>query len=535
MPTKRVSMQKFKEVIRLKSAGLSLRPIATAVRLSLGAVAKYAKAAEAAGLTWPLPVDCSDEVLAQALSKPPAATTTATATATANAAAITAAAPVAPKIVAPDFAAIHQELKRKGVTLQLLWQEYREGNEGLRTYAYSQFCERYRRFAKTLKRSMRQTHYAGEKLFVDYAGQTVPITDALTGEIVPAQIFVAVLGCSNYTYAEATLSQQLPDWLASHVRTFAFMGGTPAVVVPDNLKSGVDKACRYEPEINKSYEELAAHYGVAVIPARPYHPKDKAKAEVAVQIVERWILAVLRRRTFFSLAELNDAISALLTQLNTKPFKKLPGSRLSAFETLDQPALRALPAQGYEYAQWKKARANIDYHVEYEGHYYSVPHTLVGQVVDLRVTARTVECLHNNQRVASHVHSLRRGTHTTVDEHMPKSHQAHMQWTPGKLLNWAIGIGPATKDIVQHQLTNKPHPEMGYRSCLGLLSLARKYGNDRLEAACRRAVAIGSLTRKSVLSILEARLDQLPHADAPGCSASLFPDHANVRGPKYFH
>jgi len=412
-------MQKFKEVIRLKTAGLSLRPIATAVRLSLGTVAKYAKAAEVAGLTWPLPVDCSDEALTRLLSKPPVASAaTPAVTPTAIAAAIAAAAPSAPKIVAPDFPAIHQELKRKGVTLQLLWQEYREGNDGLRTYAYSQFCERYRRFAKTLKRSMRQTHHAGEKLFVDYAGQTVPITDALTGEIVSAQIFVAVLGCSNYTYAEATLSQQLPDWLASHVRTFAFLGGTPAVVVPDNLKSGVDKACRYEPEINKSYEELAAHYGVAVIPARPYHPKDKAKAEVAVQIIERWILAVLRRRVFFSLAELNDAIGALLTQLNTKPFKKLPGSRLSAFETLDQPALRALPALGYEYAQWKKARANIDYHVEYEGHYYSVPHTLVGQVVDLRVTARTVECLHNNQRVASHVRSLRRGAHTTADEHM---------------------------------------------------------------------------------------------------------------------
>jgi len=533
MPTKRVSMQKFKEVIRLKSVGLSLRPIAAAVRLSLGTVAKYAKAAEVAGLTWPLPLDCSDEALVRLLSKPSAATPAVTPTA--NAAAIAAATPGAPRIVMPDFPAIHQELKRKGVTLQLLWHEYREGNDGLRTYAYSQFCERYRRFAKTLKRSMRQTHHAGEKLFVDYAGQTVPVTDALTGEIVSAQIFVAVLGCSNYTYAEATLSQQLPDWLASHVRTFAFLGGTPAVVVPDNLKSGVDKACRYEPEINKSYEELAAHYGVAVIPARPYHPKDKAKAEVAVQIVERWILAVLRRRVFFSLAELNDAIGALLTQLNTKPFKKLPGSRLSAYEVLDKPALRALPAQGYEYAQWKKVRVNIDYHIEYEGHYYSVPHAQVGRVVDLRVTATTVECLHNNQRVASHARSLRRGTHTTVDEHMPKSHQAHLQWTPGKLLNWAINIGPATKDIVQHQLTNKPHPEMGYRSCLGLLSLARKYGNDRLEAACRRAVAIGSLTRKSVLSILEAGLDQLPHADAPGSSTSLFPDHANVRGPKYFH
>ncbi len=517
MPTKRVSMQKFKEVIRLKAGGLALRPIASAVRLSLGAVAKYAKAAEVAGLTWPLSGELSDEALAQFLLVAPLAPAT------------------PPKYVPPDFPAAHQELKRKGVTLQLLWQEYREGNAGLRTYAYSQFCERYRRWASTLQRSMRQTHRAGEKLFVDYAGQTVPIIDPLTGEILPAQIFVAVLGCSNYTFAEATLSQRLPDWLGSHVRCFEFMGGTTAAVVPDNLKSAVDKACRYEPELNRSYEELAVHYGVAVLPARPYRPKDKAKAEVAVQIVERWILAVLRRHQFFSLAALNDAIGALLAHLNTKPFKKLPGSRLTAFQALDQPALRALPALRYEYAEWKKARVNVDYHVEYAGHYYSVPHALVGKAVDLRVSARTVECLYGNQRVASHARDARRGAHTTVAEHMPKAHQAHLQWTPAKLVNWALTIGPATRDIVQHQLTNKPHPEMGYRACLGLLSLARKYGSDRLEAACQRAVAIHSLTRKSVLSILAAGLDQLPHIDAASGTHALFPEHANVRGPKYYH
>jgi len=521
MPTKRVPMQKFKEVIRLKAAGLALRPIASAVRLSLGAVAKYAKAAEVGGLTWPLPKELSDAVLAQVLRGTPTAPATPS------------------QYVAPDFPLIHQELKRKGVTLQLLWQEYREGNAGLRCYAYSQFCEHYRRWARTLKRSLRQIHRAGEKLFVDYAGQTVPIIDPLTGEIVAAQIFVAVLGCSNYTFAEATLSQQLPDWLGSHVRCFEFMGGTTAACVPDNLKSAVDKACRYEPELNRSYEELAVHYGVAVLPARPYKPKDKAKAEVAVQIVERWILAVLRKHTFFSLAALNTAlntaISGLLVQLNTKPFKKLPGSRLTAFQALDQPALRALPALRYEYAEWKQARVNIDYHIEYAGHYYSVPHALVGKVVDLRVTARIVECLHGNQRVASHARDNRRGAHTTVAEHMPKAHQAHLQWTPGKLLNWALSIGPATRDIVQYQLTNKPHPEMGYRACLGLLALARKYGNERLEAACLRAVAIHSLTRKSVLSILTAGLDQLPPTEAATGTLALFPEHANVRGAKYYH
>ena len=516
MPTKRVSMQKFKEVIRLKAAGLALRPIAIAVRLSLGAVAKYVKAADRAALTWPLPAEISDAALSQLLIGPPP----------------TSASPC--KYIPPDYAALHLELKRKGVTLQLLWQEYREGHRDQRTYAYSQFCERYRQWSRTLRRSLRQTHRAGEKLFVDYAGQTVPIVDPLTGESVAAQIFVAVLGCSNYTFAEATLSQQLPDWLGSHVRCFEFMGGTAAACVPDNLKSAVDKACRYEPELNRSYEELAVHYGIAILPARPYRPKDKAKVEVAVQIVERWILAVLRKHTFFSLVALNAAISGLLVHLNSKPFKKLPGSRLSAFQALDQPALRPLPKLRYEYAEWKQARVDVDYHVEHGGHFYSVPHALVGKVVDLRVTAHTVECLYDNQRVASHVRDVRRGERTAVIEHMPKAHQAHLQWTPDKLLSWGLSIGPATRDVVQHQLSNKPHPEMGYRTCLGLLSLARKYGNDRLEAACARAVAIDSLTRKSVLSILSAGLDQMPPAEVVGTHA-LFPDHVNVRGSKYYH
>ena len=519
MSTKRVSMQRTKEVIRLKAAGLSLRPIASAVRLSLGAVAKVAKAATQAGLTWPLPEGLDDEALARLLSRS------------------TAAPSVPPKFVLPDYPAIHQELKRKGMTLQLLWQEYSE-RDGPADYSYSQFCELYRRWQQTLKRSMRQVHRAGEKLFVDYAGQTIPIIDPLTGAISNVQIFVAVLGCSNYTFAEATLSQQLPDWLGSHVRAFEFIGGTPALVIPDNLKSGVDKACRYEPQINRSYDELAEHYAVAIIPARPYRPKDKAKAEVAVQIVERWILAALRKQTFFSLAAVNSAIGALLLQLNARPFKKLPGCRLSAFESIDKPALGPLPTVRYEYAAWKCARVNIDYHVEFEGHYYSVPHALVGKVIDLRITAAIVECLSHNQRVASHLRSARRGTHTTIAEHMPKAHRAHMEWTPGKLLNWALSIGPATRDVVQYQLTAKPHPEMGYRACLGLLSLAKQYGNDRLEAASKRAVAIHSLTRKSVLSILQAGLDKQPPLDLNDLNtttAPLAPVHANVRGSKYYH
>ena len=516
MPTKRISMHKIKEVIRLKSAGLKLRLIADAVKLSLGAVAKYVKAAEQAGLAWPLPADLADDALKRRLfGSAPHAT------------------PVS-RYVLPDCAVIHQELKRRGVTLQLLWHEYRT-EHGQAAYAYSQFCTLYRRFNKALKRSMRQTHLAGEKLFVDYAGQTVPIKDSLTGEICQAQIFVAVLGASNYTYAEATWSQQLPDWLGAHVRALEFFGGAPAIVVPDNLKSGVDRACRYEPEINRSYADLAAHYGMAVIPARPYKPQDKAKVEVGVQIVERWILAALRRHTFFSLPDVNLAISQLLVNLNAKPFKKLPGCRQSAFESLDKPMLRPLPAHRYEYGVWKKARVNIDYHIEFEGHYYSVPHALVGKEIELRITAGAVECLHNSRRVAVHARSKKRGAHTTVDEHMPKSHRAHMSWTPGKLLNWAISIGPATRDIVQYQLTHKAHPEMGYRTCLGLLSLARQYGNERLEAACKRALAIHSPYRKSVLSILQAGLDQAPLPQTDHTPDPVAPAHDNVRGAEYYH
>jgi transposase len=516
MPTKRVSMHKIKEVIRLKSAGLTLRLIADAAKLSLGAVSKYAKAAEEAGLSWPLPADLSDDALSRRLFGGVAESTPAS------------------RYILPDCAVIHQELKRKGVTLQLLWHEYR-AEHGAAAYAYSQFCTLYRRFSKALKRSMRQAHLAGEKLFVDYAGPTVPVKNSLTGEIRQVQVFVGVLGASNYTYAEATWTQQLPDWLGSHVRMLEFFGGVPAIVVPDNLKSGVDRACRYEPEINRSYADLAAHYGMAVIPARPYKPQDKAKVEVGVQIVERWILAALRRHTFFSLKEVNLAISQLLVQLNAKPFKKLPGCRQSAFELLDKPMLRPLPAHRYEYGIWKKARVNIDYHIEFDGHYYSVPHALVGKEVELRVTAGMVECLHNSLRVAVHARSRKRGAHTTVDEHMPKSHRAHMRWTPGKLLNWAVSIGPSTRDVVQYQLTHKAHPEMGYRTCLGLLALARQYGDERLEAACKRAMAIKSPYRNSVLSILQAGLDQapLPQPDHP--SDPIAPAHDNVRGAGYYH
>jgi transposase len=346
-------------------------------------------------------------------------------------------------------------------------------------------------------------------------------------------VFVAVLGASSYTFAEATWSQQLPDWLGSHARCFAFLDGVTEIVVPDNLRSAVSKAHRYEPDINPSYRDLAEHYGVAVVPARARKPRDKAKAEVGVQVVERWILAALRNRQFFSLDELNRAIAVLLERLNARPFKKLPGSRQSAFEALDRPALRPLPEQPYVYAEWKKARAHIDYHVEVDGHYYSVPYQLVKKQLEVRLTARTVECFHANQRVASHLRSMHKGRHSTLTEHMPKSHREHAEWTPQRLIRWAEQTGPNTAGVIQHILERRVHPQHGYRACLGILRLGKNYGEERLEAACQRALSLGACTYKSLESILRQGLENLPLAQA---NLPLLPDdHTNLRGPVYYH
>ncbi|MCU1264926.1 MAG: integrase [Acidobacteria bacterium] len=505
-------MRLVSEVLRLKHAAkLSHRQIARALRIGIGTVTNYLAAAERAGLSWPLPAELDETSLATKLWPPaPAAEA---------------------KFVTPDFVYIHDQLKQKGVTRQLLWDEYGQQHPG-QAYQYTKFCTLYGEWRRRLKATMRQTHQAGEKLFVDYCGPTVAVVNVVTGEIKEAQIFVAVLGASNYTFAEATWTQGLADWIGSHTRAFAFLEGVPALVVPDNLRSAVSKACRYEPLLNTTYFQMLAHYGTAALPARPYKPRDKAKVEVAVQVVERWILARLRRQTFFSLQELNRAIQYLLSALNQRPFKKLPGCRRSQFEALDQPALRPLPAQAYEYAEWRKARVNIDYHIEVERHYYSVPHSLLRREVDVRLSEKTVEIFLAGNRVAVHLRSQRQGSHSTNAEHMPKAHRAHLEWTPGRLLNWGVQIGPHTRDLVQHLLWNKPHPEMGYRSCLGLLNLAKRFGRERLEAACQRALQLGSPNRRSVVSILEQGLDRLPLPEPTVTQPPLF--HENIRGPDYY-
>jgi len=512
MSAKRLSMRKVKEVLRLKwECGLSNRQIAKSCSIGRATVAEYLRRARDAGFCWPLPDGLDEAELDRRLFPPP---------------------PSVPpgSRPEPDWSQVHRELKRKGVTLFLLWQEYKEAHPA--GYQYSWFCQHYQAWTGKLDLVMRQNHYAGEKVFVDYAGQTVAVTDSITGQVHQAQIFVAVLGASNYTYADATLTQSLPDWISSHRRAFEFFGGVPELVVPDNLKTGITKASRYEPDLNPSYQEMASHYGCAVIPTRVRKPRDKAKVEVGVQVVERWILARLRNLTFFSLHELNTAIGKLITTLNSRPFKKWPGCRHSAFESLDKPALKPLPAQPYVYAEWKKAKVNIDYHIEVGRHYYSVPYQLVRHQVDVRTTRHTVEIFFKGRRVASHQRSYHKGRHTTIKEHMPKAHQKYAEWTPERLVRWAAKTGACTAKVVETILSLRPHPQQGFRSCLGIMRLGKEYGAERLEAACARALAIGGLTFKSIQAILKSGLDRQPLPEPPRETNVV--RHYNIRGPQYY-
>jgi transposase len=510
MPRERLSVRTIREVLRLRwEAGLSHRAIAASCRLGATTVRECLLRAQAAGLSWPLPEDLEEEALERLLYPPPPRG--------------------AARPPMPDWAATHQELRRKGVTLGLLWQEYKQAcPEG---YQYSQFCALYRHFESTLEPVLRQHYVAGEKLFVDYAGQTVPVVDRHTGEAREAQIFTAVSGASNYTYVEASWTQGLEDWIGAHRRCFDFMGGAHALIIPDNLKAGVTSPCFYDPELNHTYQELAEHYGAAVVPARVRKPRDKAKAESGVQGVERWILARLRHRRFLSLSQLNQALVELLTEYNRRPFQKLPGCRESLFLSLERPALKPLPAQPYQYAQWRTARVNVDYHVEVERHYYSVPYHLLHQQVEVRLSSQVVEIFHRGQRVASHLRSADRGRHTTVTEHMPRHHREYLEWSPDRLVRWAQQVGPATAAVVEQILASRLHPVQGYRACLGILRLG-KPGPARLEAACQRALAINALSYRSIDSILKHGLEAQP-LPAPVPSASPIA-HANIRGAHYY-
>ena len=506
-------MSKIRRVLQLlHEARLSQREVARATGVSKSSVGEIASYARAAGLTWQEARSLDDDALHARVYAP--------------------AVPRSSRHLEPNWAEIHQCLKRPSATLQLLWEHYRL-EHGEQAYKYSAFCDKYRQFAARLKRSMRQVHKGGERLFVDYAGQTVELVDPRTGELSRAQIFVAVLGASNYTYACATRTQQAVDWTRSIIAALEFIQGVPRLLVPDQPRALMSCPDRYEPVSHRLLGELSEHYGLAVLPARPAHPKDKAKVEVGVQVVERWILARLHGRTFTSLVELNRAIAQLLTDLNRRPFKKLPGCRFTAFLELDRPVLAALPALRMEVAQFKTARVNIDYHVEYGGHYYSVPHALVGQQVELRIAERTLEVLHKSRRVAAHALNARRNDFTTLAEHMPASHREHAQWSPTKLVAWAERVGAACAAVVSWQMEHRSHPEQGYRSCLGLMRLAREYGGERLEAACARALSIRAPNYRSVNSILAAGLDRQGVVGAREVAA--MPAHENVRGPGYYH
>jgi len=499
-------MRKIKDVLRLKlDAGLSHRQIAAALGISKGVVTKYIGLAAAAGVDWAAVQGADEASLERRLL-------------------------VAPErlrdYVQPDYGRLHQELRRKGMTLMLLWEEHRADYADCQTYAYSQFCENYRRFAKQLKRSMRQIHRAGEKLFIDYAGPTIALTDGSR-----AHIFVAALGASSYTYACATPRETMADWLESTSRTLSFIGGVPQLIVPDNPKAMIADANRYEPRANDTVLDFARHYGTSVLPARPRSPQDKAKAESAVQIVERWIMARLRHQQFANVHEVNLAIAPLLIRLNNKLFQKLPGSRASTFAEIDAPALLPLPLQRYEMAHFKTVKAHIDYHVEVERHRYSVPHSLVGQTLEARITTMTVEIMHRGQRVASHARNSRVGGFSTVSAHMPAAHRAHMEWTPQRLIHWGSSIGPACAEAVTRLMAENKHPEHGYRSCLGLLSLAKRYGKTRLEAGCTLALQLGACQYRHVNDILKNNRDQ----NAPATAGDwISPDHAHVRGPGYY-
>jgi len=503
-------MRKVREVLRLHfGAGLSARKVARSCKIARSTVGEYIQRAQNAGLSWPLPEGMDDAQLEAALFKRPNYST---------------------KRPQPDMHYLHTEMRRKGVTLLLLWNEYKQAHPD--GYEYSQFCEHYRRSKQKLGLVLRQEHRAGEKMFTDWAGQTVPIVNRYTGEITFASIFVAVLGASNYTYAEAFPSQTLTHWIMAHIHAFEFSSGCPEIVVPDNPKTGVKKPCRYEPELNPLYHDMAVHYGTAVIPARVGKPKDKSKVEVGVQVVERWILAVLRNRTFFSITELNAAIWELLERLNNKKFKKLPTTRRELFYKLDWPALKPLPIERYPFVDWKTAKVNIDYHVEVDRHFYSVPYQLIGEQVDVRLGAQVVEILYKNRRVASHVRSYVPGQATTSPEHRPKAHQKYLECTPSRIIRWAAKTGPATAELVEAIMTAKPHPEQGYRACLGIIRLAERYTPERLEAACKRSLAIKSYSYRSVKSILKAGLDQVPLQKR---TAKAGPAHENIRGPEYYH
>jgi len=513
MARERLSMRSTREILRQKWVlGMTHRDVAASLDIGIGTVTGILQRAEAAGLEWAGIEALSDDALEARICGPRIEAMVAKAM--------------------PDPVYLHTELHRTGVTLMLLHQEYLEEHPD--GYRYSQYCEHYRRWKSRQKLSMRQVHRGGEKLFVDYSGKQPHIIDPGTGEVIWCELYVAAMGASNFTYAESTLTQRTPDFLKSHIGAFEYMGGVPGALVPDQLKTGVTDSNRYEPGIQRTYDEFSLHYGTCVIPARPARPRDKAKVEGAVLIAQRWILARLRNETFFSLAALNARIRELLDELNGRVMRTYGVSRRELFERLDKPMLKPLPAERFEYGAWKKAKVNIDYHVEVDHHAYSVPHGLVGEEVEAWISGATIALFHRSRRICVHMRSHARGQFTTIPEHMPAAHQKHLEWTPSRILNWAGTVGPGVRALAEAIMLERRHPEQGYRSCLGILRLGKRYGGERLEVACGRALAVGARTYRHVAAMLKNGMDRAPLLGEEDERTSAG-GHEHVRGSEYYN
>jgi transposase len=509
MTQERLTLRKIREILRLKEeAGLSNRAIARANKISNSTVGEYLRRAEAANLHWPLPEGISEEELYRKLFPEDAPADE-------------------PERPLPDCEYIKKELKKKGVTLTLLWEEYKDKHPD-HPYQYTRFCEYYRRWAKTQTPSARFPHNGGEVIEVDYVGLTMTLVNPESGATTQVPVFVATLPASNYIYAEVQPSQEKCHWIGGHVRAFEFFGGVSKILRPDNPKMGVKSPNYYEPDLNPTYQEMAEYYQVAVLPARVRRPRDKGNVENGVQNVERWVLAPLRNQTFFSLGEANRAVQKLVEALNQKIMPQYGKSRRQLFEEIDQPELRPLPERPYQFALWKTAKVNIDYHVAFEKHFYSVPHTLIQQQVEIKVTERMVEIFHKGKQVALHPRSNAQGRFSTRAEHMPSNHRFVLEQDAHWLLKQAEAIGPHTTQYLKALLQSRSFPEQAYRSCLGVLSLARKFPHPLLETACERAFQAHLRSYKELKAELEALALNTPSPVPPLV-------HENIRGETYFN
>ena len=505
----RLPMRKVKKVLGFHfEEGRSARAIATHCGMARRSVASVLERFAASGLSWPEAGDMAEEALEAALFPAP-----------------TQAAPQQEV----DWAKVETDLSEQGVTLKLLWEEWRETHPG--GMSYPTWCRRFREWRPRRDATMRQNRRPGERLFVDYAGMTIPIM--IDGAEHEAQVFVASMGVSGRLYAEATLSQKIEDWCASHVRCFEDMGCVPQVVVPDNIKPAVIKPSRYEPVLNETYADLLEHYDVQGFPARVRKPRDKALVENGVLQGERWILAPLRKRVFHDLPSANRAIGAQVEKINSRPYADGTGeNRYGRFESVDLPHMKPLPERRWQHTVWRKNTVHRDYHIAIDYHFYSVPHELIGKEVDVRLRDNLIDVFLRGRHVASHIRSSARGRATTVEEHKPKAHQrAGVEATRAQLEKSARDIGPHVHAYVVVLMKRQNNPEFGFRACYGVLRLAKSYEQDRFDGACRYALELGTRSYRGLENILRTGADLAAAEQEPD---TMPIDHSNIRGPEAY-